>query len=547
MSRLSRLLLLCLLLIAALPAAAQDAPPDPACPGAPAPRLIVDGNGRVLPGDSNNVRDQPIKGGMLVGAIPGSGEFKVLEGPVCADGLNWWRVESGEIAGWTVEGSGADYWIEPLAPAVSVDIEWSNPFRSPKYPVANHMIVGAVARVQTMDGEPLPLYTALDESTPSNELPVNTLVTLQEEGAGGWWRVESEDGAAGWVREAIPQVGTMAGMRPTLAPVCPYSENRVLFLAFDSALGSNLYTVGRDATHLCNLSYGLQQDFEVYDWSPDGAWIAYSAVVEGSAQCAAGCSGELYVESVDGSVLRRLTFGQNVSHVQWSPDGAWIAAQIDGAEARTRDLRLFAPDGSAERTLLTTDTQFRLMRWSPDGKQLAVIEDRGTPVDFWQVIHVIDADTDDSHIAYEAEWRLESLSWSPDGAFLAAATSVDTGRKVLLEISVESGEHKVLVDAETRGAVYSMDGKQVAFWRTDLGAVRWVEVLDRSTGDITRLATLPGVHGRGISWTPEGDALLIGSSGVMRVNIPDGALRSLFVGSFGSNWYPPLVQPGAGG
>lgn len=544
MTQLSRIIPLCLLLIVGLlPATAQDIPSDPACPGAPVPRLIVDALGRVLPGDANNVREQPSRDGSLIGAIPGDTEFTVLEGPVCADGLNWWRVETDEITGWTVEGVGTDYWTEPLSPTTSVTT-WSNPYRSPEYPVANRLIVGATARVQTMDGDPLPVYASLDDPTPIQEFPVNTLVTLMEEGVNGWWRIENENGM-GWVREAIPRTGTAANVSPTLAPICPYVENRVLFLAYDDVLGSNLYTVGRDGTHLCNLSYGLQQDFEVYDWSPDGAWVAYSAVVEGVGQCAFGCSGELYIESVDGSLLRRITFNQNAGHVQWSPDGVWIAVQMDGAEPKTRDIRLIAPDGLAERTLMTTNTDFALMRWSPDGRQLAVIENRQTESTVSQFIRIIDVDTGASRVLYESRWRLNSLNWSPDSAFVAASSYSESAQQVLIEVHIESGEYEILVSAETRGAVYSPDGMRIAFWRTDLDAPRWLEVLDRATGEITRLASLPGVNGRGVSWVPEGDALLISASGVMRVDASNGALLSLFVGAFGSNWYPPLVQPGA--
>ncbi len=539
MNWLSKIMLLCLaLLIGLLPTAAQD---DPACPGAPAPRLAVDGVGRVLPGDANNVRAQPLRDAELIGAIPGGAAFRVLEGPICADGLNWWRVETDDITGWTVEGADGEYWIEPL-PATGSVSEWSNPYRNPEHPVSNRLIVGATARVQAMDNEALPVYAAPDDTPSVQELPVNTLVTLVEEGIDGWWRIESENGS-GWVREAVPRTGTAAKMSPTLAPICPYTENRVLFLAYDSALGSNLYTAGRDGTHLCNLSYGLQQDFEVYDWSPDGAWIAYSAVVEGTAQCAYGCSGELYIESVDGSILRRLTFGQNTGHVQWSLDGAWVAVQMDGAKPDTRDIRLIAPDGSAERTLITSDEGFAFMRWSPDGKRIAVIENRETGSNFSQFIRIVDVETGDSQVLYESRWRLDSLNWSPDGAFIATATYDQDARRVLLEIQVENGDYTVVVDAETRGGIYSPDGTQIAFWRADLGAPRWVEVLDRATGEITRLAGLPGVNGRGVSWVPEGDAVLVGASGVMRVDASDGALRSLFVGAFGSNWYPPLVQP----
>jgi len=542
---LSRIMLLCLvLMIGLMPVSAQD---DPACPGAPVPRLVVNERGRVLPGDSNNVRGQPTRGAELIGAIPGGAAFNVLEGPVCADGLNWWRVETDDITGWTVEGADGEYWIEPLTSVEETPVEsaseWVNPYRNPEHPVANRLTVGATARVQSATDESLPLYAAPEDTTSAQELPVSTLVTLVEEGVNGWWRVESEAGS-GWVREASLLPRSTYKLTPTLVPICPYTEDRVLFLTYDSALGSNLYTVGRDGTHLCNLSYGLQKDFEVYDWSPDGKWIAYSAVIEAGSQCAYGCDGELYVESVDGSVLRRLTFGQHAGHVKWSPDGEWLAVQVDGDEPNTRAIYLIRPDGSDERTLVTNKDGFALMDWSPDGKQLAVVENANLNADFYQFIRLIDVETGEAQIFYESRWRIESIDWSPDGGFIVVATYDPTARQLLLEIEVDTGESRELVDVETRGGVYSPDGSRVAFWRTDLGAPRWLEVVDRTTGEITRLVGLPGVNGRGISWTPEGDAVLVGSSGVMRVAAADGALRSLFVGSFGSNWYPPLAQPG---
>lgn len=548
MTGFSRLIWIALLfIIGLLPAVAQDAPSDPACPGAPAPRLTVNGVGRVLPGDANNVRGQPSRDSELIGAIPGGAEFTVLEGPNCVDGLNWWRVETSAITGWTVEGADAEYWIEPIASAeatpTELEGEWVNPYRTPEYPVANRLTVGGTARVQTLTDEPLPLYAVPDDTTSAQELPVGTLVTLIEEGLNGWWRVESETGN-GWVREAALLPRSTSKLGPTLVPICPYTEDRVLFLAYDNALGSNLYTVGRDGSHLCNLSYGLQKDFEVYDWSPDGEWVAYSAVIEAGSQCSAGCEGELYVESVDGSVLRRLTFGQHAGHVKWSPDGEWLAVQVDGTEPNTRDIRLIAPDGSDERTLVTNDDGFWLMGWSPDGKQIAVIENANINADFYQFIRLIDIETGDSQALYESRWRIDSLDWSPDSAFIVISTYDPTARRLLLEIQVDTGAETELVDAETRGGVYSPDGSRIAFWRADLGAPRWLEVVDRATGEITRLAGLTGLNGRGVSWTPEGDALLVESSGVMQVDASDGSLRSLFVGSFGSNWYPPLVQPG---
>lgn len=83
------------------------------CPGFLPSRLLVGGQGRVLPGDANNVRDIPDASGALVGQIPGGGVFAVLEGPTCDPaGRAWWRVDYNGLIGWTVEGAGDEYYTE---------------------------------------------------------------------------------------------------------------------------------------------------------------------------------------------------------------------------------------------------------------------------------------------------------------------------------------------------------------------------------------------------------------------------------------------------
>ena len=59
----------------------------------------------MLPGNSNNLRDQPDRNGVRLGSIPGSASFRVLAGPTCANDLAWWRVDYNGLIGWTVEGS----------------------------------------------------------------------------------------------------------------------------------------------------------------------------------------------------------------------------------------------------------------------------------------------------------------------------------------------------------------------------------------------------------------------------------------------------------
>jgi hypothetical protein len=78
-------------------------------------RLQVKGTGRVLPGLPNNLRAEPASTSPQLGQIPGGGVFTVLDGPRCGDqGILYWRVDYNGVQGWTGEGQGSTYWVEPI-------------------------------------------------------------------------------------------------------------------------------------------------------------------------------------------------------------------------------------------------------------------------------------------------------------------------------------------------------------------------------------------------------------------------------------------------
>jgi|GEM_PF-5245137 len=83
------------------------------CPNTPAPRLRVGANGRVTPGLPNNLRSQPTQNAERLLRIPAGATFSVLSGPQCGDGYTWWEVSYNGTVGWTAEGGGNEYWVEP--------------------------------------------------------------------------------------------------------------------------------------------------------------------------------------------------------------------------------------------------------------------------------------------------------------------------------------------------------------------------------------------------------------------------------------------------
>ncbi|MCB9459532.1 MAG: SH3 domain-containing protein [Anaerolineaceae bacterium] len=98
------------------PSSTPEFPLGTACPGFLPSRLIVGEQGRVTAGGTNNMRVDPDAGSEKVGEIRAGARFLVLEGPVCAGGLAWWRVEYSRVTGWTAEGLNDTYWLEPAGP-----------------------------------------------------------------------------------------------------------------------------------------------------------------------------------------------------------------------------------------------------------------------------------------------------------------------------------------------------------------------------------------------------------------------------------------------
>jgi hypothetical protein len=83
------------------------------CPNTLPSRLVIGGQGVVAPGDPNRIRSKPtVKGGYLGQMLAGD-TFVVLDGPVCADGYAWWKVNYQGLVGWSAESGDGQYWLLP--------------------------------------------------------------------------------------------------------------------------------------------------------------------------------------------------------------------------------------------------------------------------------------------------------------------------------------------------------------------------------------------------------------------------------------------------
>ena len=78
------------------------------------PELTIGGKGRVISDIGNNVRSEPSIDARIIGAIPHNAIFEVLDGPQAKLTYTWWQIRYKGIVGWTAEGFGDDFWLEPV-------------------------------------------------------------------------------------------------------------------------------------------------------------------------------------------------------------------------------------------------------------------------------------------------------------------------------------------------------------------------------------------------------------------------------------------------
>jgi Tol biopolymer transport system component len=136
---------------------------------------------------------------------------------------------------------------------------------------------------------------------------------------------------------------------------------------------------------------GIPQNATDLAWSPDGAWIAFSAYDNPSEQIK-----DIYIIHPDGTGMTRLTDTPDADEdgPAWSPDGLQIAysGRSRGETVGTRDIYRMNADGSGI-ARVTSDPASELdPAWSPDGTKIAFTSTRHDANDGNYEIYIINTD-----------------------------------------------------------------------------------------------------------------------------------------------------------
>jgi Tol biopolymer transport system component len=134
--------------------------------------------------------------------------------------------------------------------------------------------------------------------------------------------------------------------------------------------------------------------------------------------------GEIHLIAADGSGHRVLDHGgDSAVEPAWSPDGAWIAYWVDGAQSSVWKIR---PDGAQREMLTGPELDVRGGPvWSPDGSWMAFLTQRDAGLTV-TALHVATNRTVDVALGQDPDWapdsrRLVLVQGPPDEPHLAVA------------------------------------------------------------------------------------------------------------------------------
>ena len=422
-------------------------------------RLTVGLQAQVATGGApNNLRAEPNTSAAVLAEIPPNAVFTIQGGPECGNGLLWWQVNYDGTVGWTAEGEGADYWLEPIPgralPTGLVPITATN--------------AATVAELSQV------------------ELNATAMLAASKQGAAA--AVLGGRGTDGlWVFDNL----FVGELRPRLLRTEPETPTQFLSLDFSSAnptevvigdlLGNvRVWDVGATARLQERVFLqGHQSDVGAVAYAPDGQRIAsVGSIANTLADVDKNNAIIVWDLATIAQVYALGGHSARVNTLAFSPDGSLLASGSGAMISTTPDntVRLWdMTNGQPLATLEGHAAPVRDVVFSPDGTQIASADMGGTVI-LWDV-----ATRSQTRSWQAAQTGVVALAFSPDGSLLASAggdPNASPGDFAIYLWDVQGGETlsqltghtttvgSVAFSADGRVLLSADDARIVRFWGT---------------------------------------------------------------------------------
>ncbi|MGH9843102.1 MAG: protein kinase domain-containing protein [Blastocatellia bacterium] len=241
----------------------------------------------------------------------------------------------------------------------------------------------------------------------------------------------------------------------------------------------------------------------------------------------------------------------------FSPDGNQLAFEWNGEKEDNYDIYAKLVDSSGLLRLTTDPARDYSPAWAPDGRSIAFLRSvQAEGMGGVMVVYLVSS-------LGGAERKLaegikvgesQSLSWSPDGKFLAFGDeSLPDGPDNIVLLEVATGEKHRLTSppAQISGdstPAFSPDGRKLAFvrWVTSGVSDLYLSSVSGAAGGEPKRITFDNATIRGLAWIPNGEEIVFASerrgvSSLWRINASGGEPE--LVEAIGSSVQFPAVAP----
>ena len=261
-------------------------------------------------------------------------------------------------------------------------------------------------------------------------------------------------------------------------------------------------------------------------WTPDGKGIAFTATRGDDAHTS------LYVVPIDGGEARTaVTHNASLHGVAYSADGKKIAflatepldkqqqefkdkgfnQEIYEEDWRPTKVWIAAADGFGKPRALDLEGSASQVRWSPSGRQLAVVLAPTPLVDdgyMFKRVSIVDVDTGRIVERIANPGKLGQVAWSPDGRHLAMISGIDIndpsdGRLMVTAVPGDEGLRDLMPDYEAHVQSFAWKDDSTLLWRAAEGTATTVGTVDLN-GETERLVDAEGPVLGGLSLSADG-------------------------------------------
>lgn len=273
--------------------------------------------------------------------------------------------------------------------------------------------------------------------------------------------------------------------------------------------------------------------------NPNIGWVKLRAAQNKIAYVHTKANGKpnIYVADGNGNNPKQLTDDAAFDQFPaWSPDGNYIAFLSGG--------RLYVMNAEGgERKLISPFADWRA-GWSPDGRQLAVMDAN-------LAIWIFDLETGEKREIPETGVGMLP-AWSPDGsqiAFRSDQNHIGNWEIYLIDIDGRNLQRLTNSPGDDRFPAWSPDGRKLVF-SSDRKGDSQIYVMDITRGNEIRQLTKSPFSGRGPAWSPDGDRIAFAgmknnqleSVGIYVVDAKGGKPELLIPGGSSPTWCCPPTR-----